>query len=586
MSRKNGKRTSYTKGQQAALRELRQVVAEHRSLLKIVKTFAPPGDGSLWLRIRLATGELITRPGGMPVSRDHEELLIRFSRFFPLVPPHAWVDHDRFVGHPHVLAGRRLCIYLDDSREWHPDLGVRGYLNRLWGWLTSAAAGEFDAAAAMYHPVGGVLHHTPGTPTIVARQRFTPRGRRMLHASLSTRTHLRMDLAAWGLSQDADNTALVVVLDNHLVYGAGATVLDVLTAIAATAHLEADTVVTALAHTATRNKPDSPQYLIIAAPERQGEHDRYHLLVGRIPSELTEQFKAEAEEHGPLLRGLINRIPSDDQMEWCAISDERPEVVIRRDSTRPMAAFQDKSVEIWGCGGLGSWIAEFVARAGAKRITLRDNGDVTGGLLVRQNYVETDIGANKAEQLAKRLCSTSDDLVVTADSNLVPFGLGPEFPDCDVLIDATVSNTVATYLDSLVRSATNTQPLVGQVATDNATATLGLLIVRAPGSPRTPTELDIEAEAQVAQRDDLHDYRTFWRDPAPGEEVVPTRGCSVPTFHGSATDLAAIAATLLNLLANHIGTARSGTHLVRLPHGVGTAPNHVHLPETGAAALN
>jgi hypothetical protein len=209
---------------------------------------------------------------------------------------------------------------------------------------------------------------------------------------------------------------------------------------------------------------------------------------------------------------------------------------------------------------------------------LRDKGEITGGLLVRQNYVENDIGANKAEKLADRLRLISDDLVVTAHGSLVPYRMDLTHPGCDVLIDATVSNTVATYLDSLVRSVTDTdQPLICQVATDNATATRGLMIVRAPGSPRTLTELDTAAGSWVAQRNDLHEYGTFWRDPAPGEEVVPTRGCSVPTFHGSATDLAATAATLLNLLARHIGTADSGTHLFRLPHTEGRAPSHVYL---------
>jgi hypothetical protein len=105
------------------------------------------------------------------------------------------------------------------------------------------------------------------------------------------------------------------------------------------------------------------------------------------------------------------------------------------------------------------------------------------------------------------------------------------------------------------------------------------MIVRAPGSPRTLAELDTAAGSRVAQRNDLQEYEAFWRDSAPGEEVVPTRGCSVPTFHGSAADLAATAATLLNLLAHHIGTADSGTHLFRLPHTEGTGPDHVYLAQ-------
>jgi hypothetical protein len=209
---------------------------------------------------------------------------------------------------------------------------------------------------------------------------------------------------------------------------------------------------------------------------------------------------------------------------------------------------------------------------------LRDGGDVAGGLLVRQNYLEGDIGANKAVKLADRLRLISDDLVVTAHDRSVPYGMDLALPDCDVLIDATVNNAVATYLDDLLKAGGGTrQPVIGQVATDNSTATLGLLIVRAPGSQHTLSQLDGDAGDQVSSRTDLLEYATLWRDPEPGEELVPARGCSVPTFHGSAADVAATAAALLNLLATHIGSQQSGTHLVALPHAVGSPPSHVFI---------
>ena len=75
---------------------------------------------------------------------------------------------------------------------------------------------------------------------------------------------------------------------------------------------------------------------------------------------------------------------------------------------------------MWGCGGLGSWIAEFVARAGAAHITVCDPEVITGGLLVRQNYVEKDIRRSKADALAARLRALRDDLTVTVAEGLLP----------------------------------------------------------------------------------------------------------------------------------------------------------------------
>ena len=91
------------------------------------------------------------------------------------------------------------------------------------------------------------------------------------------------------------------------------------------------------------------------------------------------------------------------ELEWLYVDDVRHGVHTRRDSDRPVDAFQGRSIELWGCGALGSWIAEFLVRAGVAEITLRDPGRVTKGLLVRQNYTELDVGRPKAEALADRL---------------------------------------------------------------------------------------------------------------------------------------------------------------------------------------
>lgn len=64
------------------------------------------------------------------------------------------VGQDRFSGHPHVLVGRILCIYLDIDREWHPALGVDRIVARLIDWLGDAAADRFESRTALFHPIG------------------------------------------------------------------------------------------------------------------------------------------------------------------------------------------------------------------------------------------------------------------------------------------------------------------------------------------------------------------------------------------------------------------------------------------------
>lgn len=63
-----------------------------------------------------------------------------------------------------------------------------------------------------------------------------------------------------------------------------------------------------------------------------------------------------------------NQANPDTPVEWWPVSDERAEVTTRRDSTRPVTAFSGKTIHIWGCGGLGSWVADYVVRAGGRRL--------------------------------------------------------------------------------------------------------------------------------------------------------------------------------------------------------------------------
>src|SRR6266536_732099 len=574
-----------TEGQRQARDEIRRIAGEYPERIEIIDEPGLDKERILRIVIRLPTKDLDPVPSGLPLSTDHEDVTIWIPPGFPYRPPDAVVTHSRFVSQPHVLQGHRLCVYLDPAREWHPAHGMLGFLTRLWDWLDDGAAGRFDAATALFHPVGGVLHRTPGTPTIVVRKPLQPNGKTFLRAALTARTPDRIDVIDWDTRRGATEVALVIVLHAPLSYGAGTTLPGMFRQIAATGHPRPDDIAAVLAQTAARNPPGTPLYVILAVPHVGGASG-HHLIAARLPPTFADLLRAVAARDGPLLQINSSSIPADTPIEWCNVSDERSDVNIRRDSSRPTSQFAGKVVEVWGCGGLGSWIAEFLARAGTARLVLRDPGDVHGGLLVRQNYVENDIGRNKAQQLAERLRQISDDLVVESSQGAAPSGLDGPLPGCDVIIDATVNTAVGVYLDLAARQLAAARPLLAQVATDLRTATLGLLTVSAPGLAAGPASIDDQAGPIVLNDGHLERFHMFWQEPAIGDEIVPARGCSVPTFHGSAADIAAVGASLVSLLALHLNSGASGTHLVALPHAPGDGPCHYFLPvaDTGARA--
>ena len=233
---------------------------------------------------------------------------------------------------------------------------------------------------------------------------------------------------------------------------------------------------------------------------------------------------------------------------------------------------------MWGCGGLGSWIAEFVARAGAAHITVCDPGVISGGLLVRQNYVEDDVGRSKAEALAARLRDIRDGLAVSVAEGALPDDPS-DFVSADLIIDATVNNGITQYLDAFA-ALPEREALIAQVATDAKSGTLGILNLCAQHLKLGPSEIDQTAGSTITSNGKLELYHRLWQESLDDHEVIPTRGCSVPTFHGSAADLAAVAATLVSLLGNHLRLtteAQSGTHLIALPHA-DSGPRHYFLP--------
>lgn len=566
--------------QKQLLAELRTFAAGSSNEVRVLESAKLDADGDAVLRISLRTGAFPQGPGGLPL-KDEEEFIVRIkpSLFFP---PSAEVDHARFLGYPHVLQGRRLCIYLDPSREWRPALGMAGFLNRLWDWLTEAARGAFNASTAMYHAVGGVLHQADGTPTIVVREPGP--NNRVQTAQLVARSSQRLDLT-YSTAQYGLRTP-VMTLASDLPFGAASTFRELLILLddprldrASGWHPQiapqSPAFLTSLLACASRNPDDSQQYFVLAVPHPSG--GPHHLLGGRLPATISNALRRIAAVQGTAANIDPATVKTDIPIEWCSMSDERQEVTTRRDDSRPVNGYQGKTVHIWGCGGLGSWIAEFVVRAGADTVVLCDPGTITGGLLVRQNYLETDIGMPKAEALAARLRAIRDDLNVIVAEGSIPDDPG-DFLAADLIVDATVSNSITSCLDTFT-PIQDGNALIAQVATDARTGTLGIANLTAAGASQTPSELDQDAGRTVLDRGDLELYHPLWQDAADGDELIPTRGCSVPTFHGSAADLAAVAATLTSLIGGHLQlpVSTSGTHLVALPHAA-AGPRHQFIP--------
>jgi hypothetical protein len=522
-------------------------------------------------RVRIDTSDFDRVPGGLPIDPDHEDIDLLLSDRYPNRPPLVGVDHTRFAGHPHVLVGSMLCIYLDEDREWHPALGAAGVMARLLEWLADAAADRFDARTALHHPIGGVLPSPLVRGTLVASFPNPANRPSMGRATTLRRTDARCDLLHWGTRTASDpslaSEALIALTAEPMPLG----------------HVEVETLGELAARIEHAGGPDRTTTISSSARLLTAITDGTFRLIVDIahPTDPTLSYLACAIGPAPPPTAdpnIAQHLPNM-PIRWILVSDERPNIATRRDSQRPTAVFAGKAVEIWGCGGLGSWIGEFIVRAGAAQVLLRDTRSVQRGLLVRQNYTEADVGEPKATQLAARLTAISDGCTVEAAPGSALDVLAEGFDgSADILIDATINVTVAARLDEWARS-TSPHPLLAQVATDPRSATLGLLIVVSSDAILGPATVDDATWTVVEARPELERFHGFWTSPAKSDQIVPALGCSTPTFHGSAADLASIAGSLTSLLAGHVDTALDGAHLIESAHARGPGTDgHVFIP--------
>lgn len=541
----------------------------------------PTGAGPLVV-VDLDTAPFERAEGGLPVEAT-ERLYMLVPSVWPSLPPLVEVDHQRWDGHPHVLQGRRLCLFLDPA-EWNPSAGMTGFFERLWDWFADAIANRFDAATALYHPVGGVLHRTEGAPTVVVTHslaHLSP-GFQVCRILLQPRTPNRVDVVAWNRNQPSENSlpGVLVTLSDGLPRGGGSYLSELAVAIRGQdARHQRRQFISTLSKTSRQLDPDEHLYVIIGVPNRHltGE-GRLHLVGWRLPQSAAEAaLHAAARRHTP-----DDPHPEDEpQVEWTYIDDTRPALNTRRDSQRPVTWLAGKTIELWGCGALGSWIAEHLVRAGVRTIILRDNGYVTKGLLVRQNYTELDVGERKVDALARRIEALSDQVRVVSIHGLAQQAAN-DVNNADVLIDCTVNTSVAVTIEENQASGRITIP-AAQVATDNDTATLAILTVTSGDSGETTNQIDRVLQQTALARPDLRPFRTFW-DPNHHAPLTPTLGCSVPTFNGSSADSCAIASSAVTLAAHALSRSIATGYLLASPHTPYDVPPVTRVPIASATS--
>ena len=127
-----------------------------------------------------------------------------------------------------------------------------------------------------------------------------------------------------------------------------------------------------------------------------------------------------------------------------------------------------KHVAIFGIGGVGSYVAEALVRAGIGTLTLIDYDRISISNINRQIHATIDtVGELKVEAMEKRLKSINPDAEIFKVANKYTKENGEDFfyIHYDYIVDAI--DMVTSKIDLIVRAQKNRIPIVSSMGTGN-----------------------------------------------------------------------------------------------------------------------
>ncbi|HEY9757954.1 MAG TPA: ThiF family adenylyltransferase [Oculatellaceae cyanobacterium] len=567
-----------------ALEQLQAVERQSEQLLRIRGIERRPFESfPLEVEISLHTRHLQRGAGGCQL-RDRERLTIAVPNDFPFRLPVVLVRHRRFAGLPHVQWNCQICLYLSPSTEWNPADGMFGFLERIEEWLSRAALNTLVEIDGPIHPPIAYISRRLGARAVVIAA-DTPSfdiGTWTGVARIKLKHDQRVDICGWlpaGETVESDEIAGCAILLSSLMPFEYPSSFQDLTSCLKAAGISTKELLISLGRAARQNAQIYPLYVVIGAPMRQMPGSgarRQHLAVWYLREFIVSLIKKlvdliESGEESKVDE-IIASLETGEKtaIEWCRVLEARPEVTIRRDEETPMSWFKDKTVTVLGAGALGANVCELLTRAGVKKLRIYDNKLVSPGVLVRQPFIDSDIGKTKVDALRARLRQIRKNLEVDHfDSDVLkrPLDSDDWTDGADLLIDATANVSVLAKLES-ARMAGNTRiPSVSMVI--GSKAERGLVVTA--GSDYSGGVLDVSRKAKLAACRDpgLSEFLSeFWNSKAQVAPFQPEPGCSESTFVGSAADVVTLAGMMINMVARdlaHMESAQATAHFVSQP---------------------
>jgi hypothetical protein len=572
-----------TEGQAWALGQLADIVQASGGTLETVEIIEPTAEGGeISVSLSVDCSLYAKQPGGIPF-KDRERLLVIVPPNFPLAIPRTFFSHKRYGAYPHVQWGSYICLYQSPDTEWQPEDGLYGLLQRVDDWLRAAAANNLDPIGMPLHPP--VTYSTSSLKIVPTQNTPTPDGAFWAgYAKITHENDSRIELGEW-IHYDAEvpagRLAAAILMPAGMPHEYPTTMSQLLKLLEER-NVSQDVVRIVMNLCALHTNEGEPLTLILGAAMRgtAGGTRLQHLAGWQIDPQRAEEIRKAvmAKSDGNPIDVLeFSAWAANAPIQWCSVLEDRPEIVTRRDTETPAEAWKGLHVVVLGCGAIGSAVAMLLARAGVAKLTLYDRDVVKPGILVRQLFDRYQIGVNKAKAAAKNVqfvnpaaeaLHSSADVVRLLDNN----ERRAIILAADVVVNATASHMVATALERAFRAWPTKHPPILSMALGHRAdqALLTMSVDQAPG-----VTLDIDRRCKIAIANLAHGKHVldeFWpTSPERTRLFQPEPGCSSPTFRGSAADVLALTARMMNAasewLTNPTIALRARSFDMTGPHG-------------------
>lgn len=276
-----------------------------------------------------------------------------------------------------------------------------------------------------------------------------------------------------------------------------------------------------------------------------------HLKGFNVPG-AKQRSKGQSQTPRKIWERLINNgnFSASRQLPWGIVENVAHERLYARGAYPPKV--QSTSIAFFGCGALGSSVAELLARGGVNQLNLFDPDLTNFGNLCRHTLDGSSVSVNKAKALAARLSRANPLSTVKGYPVRIPLNSRSDetihrmLAEADVFVDCTTSQAAFDWLNQC--AVENNKRLISLFFSFHAE----LLTICISGDSTSCGDIFKDLTCSIENEKTPLDSEVYFRDPSKGEQIIEGAGCWHPTFPARNAHVQILAAHAVDILSYSI----------------------------------